>query len=133
MEEFQKYFFLDHFSPSFLGQKLYFLDTDSILRVKKMYKSVKQDVIKWKMVTAQGSDLKIWAKVKKNLTQNIFWDYATFRFSIRYECKIEIQIICHWSTAFHTSFVRGNNHTFLPVFDVFSNPFTKKRFNLKKK
>ena len=30
-----KYFFLDHFSPSFLG------DTDSILRVKTMYESVK--------------------------------------------------------------------------------------------
>ena len=41
MEEFQKRFFLDHFSPSLLGQKLYFIDTDSILRVKNMYESVK--------------------------------------------------------------------------------------------
>ena len=33
--------FLDHFSPSFIGQNLVFLDTYSILRVKTMYESVK--------------------------------------------------------------------------------------------
>ena len=36
-----KRFFLDHFSPSLLGQIMVFLDTDSILRVKPMYESVK--------------------------------------------------------------------------------------------
>ena len=34
MKEFEKIYFLDHFSPSFL-------DTDSIFRVKTMYESVK--------------------------------------------------------------------------------------------
>ena len=37
----QNIFILDHFSPSILGQKIVFLDTDSILRVKIMYESVK--------------------------------------------------------------------------------------------
>ena len=35
------YFFLDHFSPSFFGPKIVFLDTDFNLRVKIMYESVK--------------------------------------------------------------------------------------------
>ena len=42
--EFQKDF-SDHFSLSFLGQTLYFFYTDSILRVKMMYESVKKDVL----------------------------------------------------------------------------------------
>ena len=45
-----KIFFLDHFSPSFLGQKLYFSITDSTLRVKTMYELVKEDV--WNMSVA---------------------------------------------------------------------------------
>ena len=36
-----KIYLLYHFSPSFLGQKMVFLDTDSILRVNPMYESVK--------------------------------------------------------------------------------------------
>ena len=41
MEEFKKIFFLYNFSPSSLGKKIVFLDTDSILMVKPMYESVK--------------------------------------------------------------------------------------------
>ena len=41
MEEFQKHFFLDHFSPSVFGQNIVILDTHSILRVKKIYELFK--------------------------------------------------------------------------------------------
>ena len=65
-----KRFFLDSFSPSILGQKLYCFDTDSFLRVKMMYEyeSVKQDVLR-KIVAktvVQGLLTDLYHKLSRN-------------------------------------------------------------------
>ena len=59
MEEFQKYFFTIIFRP-----KIVFLDTDSILRIKTMYESVKKDVLR--------QFLTLWNTGKANALEGFF-------------------------------------------------------------
>ena len=95
---FSKIFFLDHFSPSFLGQKYYFFITYSILTGQTKV----EFVIYWVLIWVLSGTL---LKLLVCGTSNIFLTLSYLLYPLRSDfvsffCQIVAILCCHWSSIF---------------------------------